>query len=543
MNLSVRRIAAQIDSMITVNWWIIGGFSIFLGLLLSAGFIGIYSLKNAEIKSQQEAEAIDLARESQIEFQKQFFCWKNAVIGSGRSDEFRENYHAFSRHASRVQDLLFNLKSMNSDDVKMHNRVSELIDKHRKVTADYITLLVSYEETHFKNRGEIMSRAGGHDTDALDMMEDIARRIMEEAGKRRANADEYYGKLVMSSFLGIAFSALLMSIVIGWKIISMNANLESLVKERTEELEIANRDISLSEEKYRVLVEGTNDMVFSLDDSLSFITYNRALTSQLQMKDSDVSGKSFYSILYQSGDNRINTREMIGEKLKVLLSDKKSISFTTDFQAKLLSEPKEYNVRLEYITIDGGGEIIGRATPTSSYSVFEKLHYERKRFSIGNYLGSVDDVTHHLTRNLHDYVDAKEIVLVRLALREILFNAIEHGNLSITFEEKSSAIMEDGYFALIHARQNDPRYSDRKVTIEYQIDDKKITYLVTDEGQGFDYKKVMAQRNAANSDSVPNGRGITMAMNIFSSVKYNRKGNSVIIEKHFDRISEGETAC
>ena len=540
MIVIIRNLLRKIDESLTVSWWVIGGFTLFLCLLLAAGFIGIYSLDGASMKSQQEAMSADLARESQIEFQKQFYCWKNAVISGEGGNEFRENYHAFSQHAAKVQDLLFNLGNMVSDDAEMAGQVSELMRRHRKVTSEYIALLVRYEDTQFRNRNEILSSAAGGDAESLEMMENIAKKILKNSDEGRRDADRYYGRLVLISFTAIAVSAFVMSIIIGYKLLTMNARLEFLVKRRTEQLETACAEISISEKKYRALVEGTNDIIFSLDESLNFTTFNRALLSQLQMRESEITGKSFYSIVYISGDDRVDSREIVREKIGEFLADRKSVTFTTDFRAVLLSEPKEYTVSLEFIETEGKNEIIGRAVPASSYSLFEKLHYERKKFTIGNYLGAVDDITHHLTHNLNDRLERREIVLIRLALREILFNAIEHGNLSITFDEKTKAMMEDGYFSLIHARQNDPRYSGKRVTIEYQVNDAKITYLVTDEGAGFDHESATRKRAAANEEFVPHGRGITMAMNIFSSIRYNKKGNSVLLEKKFgDESSTG----
>lgn len=527
----LKNLLRKVDDSLTVSRWVIGGFTLFLCLLLAAGFIGLYSLDGASMKSQQEAMSADLARESQIEFQKQFYCWKNAVIGGEGGDEFRENYHAFSQHAARVQDLLFNLGNMVSDDGELAGQVSALMLRHRKVTSEYIALLVRYEDKKFRNRNEILSNAAGEDAESLEVMERIAKQILKNSEEGRQNADRYYGRLVLMSFTAIAVSAFLMSIIVGYKLLTMNARLEFLVKKRTDELETACAAISISEKKYRALVEGTNDIIFSLDDSLNFTAFNRALLSQLQMREPDVTGKSLYSIVYVSGDGRVDSREIVKEKIEDFLANRKSVTFTTDFRAVLLSEPKEYTVSLEFIETEGKTEIIGRAVPASSYSLFEKLHYERKKFSIGNYLGTVDDITHHLTHNLNDRMERREIVLIRLALREILFNAIEHGNLSITFDEKTKAMMEDGYFGLIHARQNDPRFSGKRVMIEYQIDDDKITYLVTDEGAGFDHESATKNRAAANENFIPHGRGITMAMSIFSSVRYNKKGNSVLLEK------------
>jgi anti-sigma regulatory factor (Ser/Thr protein kinase) len=122
---------------------------------------------------------------------------------------------------------------------------------------------------------------------------------------------------------------------------------------------------------------------------------------------------------------------------------------------------------------------------------------------------------------------------MRIALREILINAIEHGNLGITFEEKTRAIIEDTYFKLIEQRRADPRYGSRKVKIEFIIDGDKAAYKITDQGDGFDVEKHHQRVAQANEELLAHGRGILMTKNAFDKVTYNGKGNQVVLVKKF----------
>lgn len=153
---------------------------------------------------------------------------------------------------------------------------------------------------------------------------------------------------------------------------------------------------------------------------------------------------------------------------------------------------------------------------------------------IGNHLEEAEDATRHVTKNLSKFISTKTVNLARIALREIIINAIEHGNLEISYNEKTDAIMGDRYFELIASRCEDPRYRDRRVCIECAIDEKKAVYTITDQGKGFDHARVVRGNSSrANREMHAHGRGISMARNIFNSVKYNKKGNRVTLVKKF----------
>lgn len=153
-------------------------------------------------------------------------------------------------------------------------------------------------------------------------------------------------------------------------------------------------------------------------------------------------------------------------------------------------------------------------------------------YSIENHLASAEEVTQLVTKNLKRLVDQKQAKLIRIAIREMIINAIEHGNLGISFREKSQAMVDDSYFDFIAQRRNEPGYRDRRVTVSYTAEEERIVYVITDEGNGFDHRKVMGNNSrGANRRMLAHGRGISMAKNIFDSIRYNKKGNQVTLVK------------
>ncbi len=59
-----------------------------------------------------------------------------------------------------------------------------------------------------------------------------------------------------------------------------------------------------------------------------------------------------------------------------------------------------------------------------------------------------------------------------------------------------------------------------------------VTYRVTDEGNGFNYREVHAL-NLTNEFVREHGRGIMLAESIFDKVEYNEIGNSVLLTIFF----------
>lgn len=111
-------------------------------------------------------------------------------------------------------------------------------------------------------------------------------------------------------------------------------------------------------------------------------------------------------------------------------------------------------------------------------------------------------------------------------LAELLVNAIEHGNLGISYDEKSQLKARMEWKFEIENRLQMPQYSQKKGTIHVEHTGKSIEYTITDEGDGFDWEPYMdfaAERMMDN-----HGRGIAMANKLcFSEIQYQGKGNIV----------------
>jgi len=112
-------------------------------------------------------------------------------------------------------------------------------------------------------------------------------------------------------------------------------------------------------------------------------------------------------------------------------------------------------------------------------------------------------------------------------LSELLVNAVEHGNLGISYSEKSSLVENGAWLAEVERRLQMPENNSRRVRVAYRKNDTSLTFLITDEGNGFDWGKFLEIDPARGSDS--HGRGIALARIIsFSKLEYMGKGNQVL---------------
>ena len=117
---------------------------------------------------------------------------------------------------------------------------------------------------------------------------------------------------------------------------------------------------------------------------------------------------------------------------------------------------------------------------------------------------------------------------VVLGLTELITNAVEHGNLGITYEEKSRLNAKGDWESEVENRLALPAYKDKYATVEFNRNDNKITLVITDQGNGFDWRKFMTVSPERAFDS--HGRGIALANSIsFKHVEYLNNGNKVCV--------------
>lgn len=115
---------------------------------------------------------------------------------------------------------------------------------------------------------------------------------------------------------------------------------------------------------------------------------------------------------------------------------------------------------------------------------------------------------------------------VIMGLTELMINAIEHGNLGITYKEKTTLNTAGTWVNEVCTRQQLAENMNKTARIDFHHHSDYIEITVVDEGKGFDWESYM---DFAPSRAMDNhGRGIAIANKLsFSSVEYQGNGNTV----------------
>lgn len=111
-------------------------------------------------------------------------------------------------------------------------------------------------------------------------------------------------------------------------------------------------------------------------------------------------------------------------------------------------------------------------------------------------------------------------------LSELLINAIEHGNLGITYDDKSDLIKSGTWHEEVERRLALPENKEKYAEVEYKHENNEIFLRVKDCGSGFNWKKYLDIDPTRAMHH--HGRGIAMArLTSFDSMEYVGCGNEI----------------
>ncbi len=115
---------------------------------------------------------------------------------------------------------------------------------------------------------------------------------------------------------------------------------------------------------------------------------------------------------------------------------------------------------------------------------------------------------------------------VVIGLLEILINAVEHGNLGITYDEKSELKENGSWEEEVNRRLADPINQDKFVEVSFKRELQGVRAVIKDQGKGFDWQPYLEMDPSRVFDS--HGRGIAMSRMIsFDSTEFRGCGNEV----------------
>ena len=124
-----------------------------------------------------------------------------------------------------------------------------------------------------------------------------------------------------------------------------------------------------------------------------------------------------------------------------------------------------------------------------------------------------------------------------IALEEGLLNAMYHGNLEVSSDLRQNG--DEAFHRLATERRNLAPYSDRRVRVSARISPRRASFVIADQGPGFDVSKLP---DPTHDDYLhrPSGRGILLMRAFMTEVRYGPTGNRVTLVKTRDHGGEGD---
>ena len=119
---------------------------------------------------------------------------------------------------------------------------------------------------------------------------------------------------------------------------------------------------------------------------------------------------------------------------------------------------------------------------------------------------------------------------VVMGFTELMLNAIEHGNLGITYEEKRDLLLQNKWDEEIEARLSQPENLNKNARLYLERREREIEIAIEDEGTGFDWERFLYF--SPERAEAPNGRGIYLASRDFDFMHFKGSGNRVECRKN-----------
>jgi PAS domain-containing protein len=330
------------------------------------------------------------------------------------------------------------------------------------------------------------------------------------------------------SWVWIAFSFIFVCSITG-AVVATNSGYRNVNRETDAGARAAN-----AEERARLLIEGSSDLIFTTLPNLQITSANAAAIAAL---GDDLNGKNFFDLISFDDISGVGPVLIMGELAE--LTEKKS-KYEKRFRLfGNRGRTPEFVFRMEFLRLPHSEEILIRGTEPGEDPLIHNLDFEELHYSLDSDLFKVETMASRITRNLAGRLDDELVFGASLGLREMLSNTIEHGSLGITYDEKTKAQAQGKYMDLIRERQQLLPYRERHVLVEYSLNHRRVWFRITDEGPGFDHRAMQAKEEERLRDlSQSHGRGIGLARALFDIVRYNESGNSIVLAKFTKETSK-----
>ena len=158
------------------------------------------------------------------------------------------------------------------------------------------------------------------------------------------------------------------------------------------------------------------------------------------------------------------------------------------------------------------------------------LEESEARFVVGYEPGGTQALISYLRDGLTrlNFCDEAGLLQVSTALTEAITNAIDHGNLELDSALRESP--DDAYRKKGRERVEQSPYRDRRVYVTFKLTPSEATYIIRDEGPGFDPSTLPDQTEPENLLKL-SGRGVMLIRMFMDEMRFNETGNEVTLIK------------
>lgn len=181
--------------------------------------------------------------------------------------------------------------------------------------------------------------------------------------------------------------------------------------------------------------------------------------------------------------------------------------------------------------VDTVARVLSASSVDRTHSrLLHRLKRNVSQFEIENDLSLIPSLVHYLQQVLTRMRVCSETDVLRsgVALEEALLNAYYHGNLEISSELRLQD--HSAYYDLARERCTEEPYSGRRIYVSAEMTQQQATYVIRDEGTGFNPDEIPDATDPANIEK-PCGRGLLLIHTFMDEVHYNNPGNEVTMTK------------
>ena len=166
---------------------------------------------------------------------------------------------------------------------------------------------------------------------------------------------------------------------------------------------------------------------------------------------------------------------------------------------------------------------------------FQKIHQQPKTvktFMIKSKIAEIDKAFVQISTFLSTLNVSEEFeIQYHNSFTEMVMNDYEHGNFSLTYQQKHELMLNDTYEDFLTQKELElGEVKQIEITLSYYENENNryILTQISDSGEGFD---TLILRNKLLGNDRFHGRGITMTKNYVDGLYYSDKANSVLMTK------------